>query len=372
MKIGISAWRLYGQRLGIVRYIEYLIKYWKCHLHEDDEVILFVHTPIDIENTFPGMRVRQVVIKPKLTNFLWENFLLPRHLQGIDILFGPSYTLPLLYRGKTVVAIHSVNEAEKSTHSLFHKLTYSLKYKLSCKTADLVIANSQHIKDRIKDHYGIPADKIKVVWLGVDDAFQPSSDLTINKEKRINYLGRDVPYILFVGSLSERKNVPLLMRAFSRLKTTTKLPHCLLLIGPNRTGISLDDFAKDLGISDSLFQDDGIFRSHTEIIPIYNGADLFVYPVSSEGFSLTVAEAMACGVPVITSSSTTLGEIANGYAHTIPEINEKSLVNAMREVLTNDKYKSKLREKGLERSTVLRWRTTAGKMISILRDALSS
>jgi glycosyltransferase involved in cell wall biosynthesis len=368
MHIGFSAWRLVGQRLGIGRYIEYMLKYWNGLLEPSDRVTVFVHEPFDPSSLGLSDQFRVEVINPRLTNAVWENALLPQYLRGIDVLFGPSYTLPLLYRGKSVVAIHSVNPVR---HGYFSGW-YEYKYRLSAKVADLVIVNAQSVKERVEQYYGIPAHKIEVVWLGADYVFSPVDDAARLIATRAKYLGADVPFVLFVGGLSARRNVPLLMRAFARLKREHAIPHKLLMVGPNRGNVPLADLTAELGLHDSLIQIDGHFEHHSELAAIYAAADMYVMPSASEGFLLTLAEAICCGTPVVTSTESALGEVANGYTYTIAELSEDVLANAMWEVLSQPELRALLRKQEIERSKLLRWDVTAKKTLDLLRRIAES
>lgn len=371
MRLGVSAWRLQGQRLGIGRYIEYLIKYWGKMLAAPDRVIVYTHQPLDEGfSDLPGT-IENRLVRPKLTNALWENLLLPRAAAGLDVLFGPSYTLPLAYRGRTVVAIHSVDEAA-GIHSLWHRMTYTQKYRLSALKADIVIANAHSTKERLAEYYGIPREKIEVVWLGVDESFRPIDDPAVLRRTREQYLGSDRPYILFAGGLSRRRNIPALLAAFALLKSRDKIPHCLLLFGPNRGNVPLRELAESLSISDSVVHTDGRFSDHTRLVPIYAAADLFVLPSSSEGFSLTLVEAMSCGTPAITTNRAALGEVANGYALTLEEPTVEALAEAMRSVLGDPALRESLRARGLERARQFRWETTARRTLDILRRVAES
>lgn len=367
MKVGVSAWRLYGQRLGVARYIEYLLKHWSTMIRPDDRVTLYVHQPADPELLRLSERYDARLVRPKMTYALWENLLLPFAANGVDVLFGPSYTVPLTYRGRSVVVIHSVDEVQPGALPLWHQLTYTQKYRLSAHHADKVIVNAVSTKERVHERYGVPEDKIEVIWLGADEAFAPIHDPALLREARIRYLGADKPYILFVGGLSKRRNVPMLLEAFGILKRERKIPHSLLLVGPNRAGLPLDDLVRHYGIADSVVQTDGRFSHHTELVPIYNAADLFVLPSSSEGFSLTLAEAMSCGVPVVTVNRAALGEVAFGYASTIDDPNVDDLARAMDRVLSDETTSRALRAKSLERAKSMRWRDTAHKTLDVLR-----
>lgn len=361
-----------GPRYGVSRYTEYLIKHWGTMLGSSDAITLYTHSPLHDDFTSCKVPITNKVVRPKLTNALWENLLLSGVTKDIDVLFGPSYTLPLKYQGKSVVSIHSLNEAVDGVHSLLYKLTYSQKYRLSAVRADKVITNSYSTKERIIDYYRIPEDKVEVIWLGADEAFQPIHDDALTRHTRVSCVGTDCPYIIFVGSLSERRNIPMLIKAFSLLKRREGIPHSLLLVGANPGHLPVHDLAKQFGISESVIHMEGKFTHHSELAAIYNAADLFVMPSSSEGFSLTLAEAMSCGLPVITSNKSALGEVANGYALTLDELTEDTLTDAMSKVLNDSELNKKLRIGSLERAQSLRWRHTARKTLSILQAVSDS
>jgi glycosyltransferase involved in cell wall biosynthesis len=366
MRVGVSGWRLAGQPLGVSRYIEYVLKRWHGMLRPSEEVTVYVTEPIEASRraSFDGFRVEEV--RPRLTNALWENLLLPRRATDLDVLFGPSYTLPLTYRGRTVVAIHSADEAGK----LFPHWKYwshEQKYKWSARKANRVIVNAHVVKAGIMESYGIPEEKIDVVWLAAGEAFRPLNDPELVRATRRKFLGADRPYVLFVGGLSKRRNVPLLMAAFGALKKRAKLPHALLLVGPNRSNIPLAQLAGELGITDSFVQTDGRFGSHQELAAVYNAADVFVLPSSSEGFSLTTAEAMACGTPIVTVNHAGLGEMANGYAMMLESPKVELLTDALHQLLTDETLRLKIGAQCLERSKVFSWDTTARRTLDILR-----
>jgi glycosyltransferase involved in cell wall biosynthesis len=370
MHIGVSAWRLHGQRLGIGRYIEYLLRHWNVLLAPGDRVTIFTHAPFDPRSLGLSPAFVNRVIQPALTNALWENFLLPRATAGIDVLFGPSYTLPLFYSGPSVVTIHSVDEAA-GAHSVWHRLTYSQKYKLSARRAHRVITNAQSTSDRVHTAYGIPRDKLSTIWLGADDAFRPIDDEALLTSTRERLLGSDRPYILFVGGLSNRRNVPMLIEAFSRLKKRDGIPHALLLFGANRDNVPFREVAERCGVSDSVVQTDGVVAEHRELAAVYNAASVYVLPSSSDGFSLTLAEALSCGTPAITVNCAALGEVAHGYALTIETPNLEDLTNAIGRVLADPALAQSLRTKELERAAQLKWNVTAQRTLDVLRQVAS-
>src|SRR5262249_6962 len=153
---------------------------------------------------------------------------------------------------------------------------------MSAHTADRVIANSHYVKTCLERRYGVPSGKIDVIWLGADDAFRPMEDSELLRETRVRYLGSDRPFLLFIGRSSRRRNIPLLLEAFSILKKKYRIPHALLLMGPNRAQIPLAELAQRLGISGSVVHTIGQVAHHSELVPVYCAADAFVLPSSSE------------------------------------------------------------------------------------------
>jgi glycosyltransferase involved in cell wall biosynthesis len=126
--------------------------------------------------------------------------------------------------------------------------------------------------------------------------------------------------------------------------------------------------ARDLGISDSVVQTDGKVDDHREVVAVYNAADVYVYPSSYDGFSLTVVEAMACGVPVIMADRAALREIASGgSALLISEPTVDELSRAIEQVLFDRDLRQQLSRRGIERARSLTLRETARGTLEVLR-----
>lgn len=306
------------------------------------------------------------VVEPRLTALLWEQLVLAKRSKEMDVLFGPSYTLPLGYRGRCVVAIHSANETQPGSHPWWY-FAYKELYELSAKKADAVIVPSESTKADIQRHYGIAAEKIAIVPQGADDSFRPIHDEQLLTQTRTRLLGDNLPYILFVGKLSQRRNVPLLMEAFARLKRKTRLPHKLVLFGPNHVNLPLTELAERLGITADLVQTDGKVTDHKELVAIYNAADVFVHPSSYEGWSMTTMEALACGTAVVAVNRGGLGEVANGHASMIEEPTAENLADSIEQVLTDPALKQQLREKARKRGSQFRWEDTSRMTLDVMR-----
>lgn len=368
MRIGVVARRLSGQPFGIGRYMQYLLEHWNDQLEAGEEVVLFTWEDLELPEVELSDAFSVEVVRPRTLGTLWENALLPPRARGLDVLFGPSYTVPLTYPGRTVVATHSVNERYDGAHEWWYHLTYSPLYRLSARKADRVITPLESTKRDVAEFYGVPADKISVAEEGASDIFRPVDDPELLRETRLRWLGEDRPYVLFVGKMSRRRNIPSLVRAFARVKHEEDLPHALLLFGRNVLDHPLEEMAAELGIEDSLVQTDGKVDRHEEVVPVYNAADLYVYPSSYDGFSVTLVEAMACGLPVVTVDRAAMGDIAGGHAVTVDEPEVDQLSEAMRRVLTDPDYRDEVGRRCLERSRDFTWRHCAQRTLDVLRD----
>jgi glycosyltransferase involved in cell wall biosynthesis len=139
-------------------------------------------------------------------------------------------------------------------------------------------------------------------------------------------------------------------------------------MGPNHLGVPLEQLAAELGISDSVVQTDGKFPDHGELISIYNAADLYVNASQYEGFSMTLVEAMACGLPVVVSNRAALAEIAGGSGYMIDEPEADAFAEAIYQVLSDSELNRSLRSKSLERARSYRWEGFARDTLEILRQ----
>lgn len=372
MIFGVNALRLSGQRLGIGRYIEYLLRYWSAMLKLDERVFVYVRQEVELSDLQLSDRFTIRVVPSRLDGVLWETFVLARHFRETNVLFNPSYTIPIGYRGRTVVATHSVNEAEKGTHPWWYHLTYRQRNKLSARLADAVIVPSVTTRGHVENLYGVPADRITVAREGAPVSFAKVEDKALITKTRRRYLGDDSPYVLFVGKASQRRNIPALIEAFSRVKRADKIPHKLLLFGPNVMGLPLESLAARFGVADSVVQTDGQLAKHADILPIYSGADLFVHPTAAEGASLTIVEAMACALPVITVGRGAVAEYVADGAFTVEAPTPDQLEHAIRRVLTDHALAAALSRKALARSLDLRLDATAQTTLDVMRRVATS
>lgn len=371
MHIGVNGRRLEGQRFGVARYIEYMLKFWSRQLNQADRVTLFLRNPVDTTTIGLSDQFSVQVAPLPFSGVAWENLVLSRVARSVDVLFCPSYTAPLLpLRTPIVVATHSLNEAMPGTHSWVHNQTYSRWYRWSARRARRVLAPSEWTARALQKHYGVPSNRIDVVPLGVDlDTFRPVDDGELLRCTRRRYLGADVPYVLFVGKMSRRRNILSLLVAFARVKAKYDLPHKLLLFGPNHEGIPLAETIRELKMTNDVIQTDGRVASHSDLVPVYAAAEVFVHPTTCDATSLPVHEAFAVGLPVLTVRTAGIAEIAEGAAYLVDEATPDGIAAGLETLLLNPDLRSQVRCRGLERAKLCSWDGVAAQTLEVLRRA---
>ena len=225
-----------------------------------------------------------------------------------------------------------------------------------------VIADSESTRSDVIRRFGIAPTKVAVVYPGYDPELYYLGDPDAGTS-----VGED-PYILYVGNLLPHKNLPRVFDAFAILRR--RLPVRLIIRGEGWPAYtrSLYEQVETLGLAESVsfleYADERTLRG------LYAGAACLVLPSLGEGFGLPVLEAMACGLPVVTSRVSSLAEVAGDAALTVNPYDATELSDAMHRVLTDDGLREDLRRRGLERARRFTWRQTAEQVSAVLDEAM--
>ncbi len=230
--------------------------------------------------------------------------------------------------------------------------------------SDVILTVSEYGKREVAKYVGIPGEKIKVIYNAVDERFRP-----LKLEEVREYLRRrhyPERYLLFVGAIEPRKNIGTLLRAFKKIEKDFDNVY-LVIAGP--MGWLYEDVFKkveDLRVKDKV-RFTG-FVSDEELVYLYNGAEVFVYPSFYEGFGIPVLEAMACKVPVVVSDSSSLPEIVGDAGVLIDPNSVDDLAVAVMGIL-GDKDRAKgLSERGYSVSKSFTWERSARKLMDVFKD----
>ena len=345
MKIGIDCQALENQQSGLGRYTEQLLSYFRPPTtgHE----ILSFKKPSKI-----GSRTYDRLI--------WENIYLPKvaRKNKVDILHTPAFCMPYIKgRWKAIVTIHDLIGAKFPEHLSFASRCYWSQWlPYVNRKADLIIADSECTKKDIMELMKVPEHKIRVIYLAADKQFKPcpKNDSLARCEK----YNIPQPYILFLGNVEPRKNLPRLIRSFSTLRRKNKIQHSLVIAGSRSWKYpEIDHVIRET--ETGAFIKFLNYVDEKDLVYLYNGADLFVYPSIYEGFGLPLLEAMQCGVPVLTSNVSSMPEVGGDAVFYINPSNEGELADGIYTILSNTAVMKKLREKGLEQIRKFNWEITA-------------
>lgn len=288
----------------------------------------------------------------------------------IDLYHATHYVLPLWVPCKAVVTIHDI------IHLLYpeylpNRLAFYYAERMirhGLHRGDRVITVSHNTRSDLRDYFGVAGRKIEVVHNGIENAFRKELDAEV-RNRRLHQLGLKTGYVLFVGNPKPHKNLDNVVKAYAQAVRGGDIDAPLVCVG-DRSGIEqkIRRRAEQLGLEDRI-----ILLGHVaqEVLPaIYQGAKLFVYPTLYEGFGLPVVESMASGVPVITSNTSALKEIAAGYAHLVSPMDVDAMAGAIRRCLLDEEHHKSLRVAGLRRSQDFSWKRAAEQTLNVYRLAL--
>jgi glycosyltransferase involved in cell wall biosynthesis len=289
-----------------------------------------------------------------------------------DLLHIPSMAAPLLAPAPFVVTIHDAIPFQYSAYRASAAMRAHLAMMTrTVRAARLVIAPSQSAARDIVDALGIDAERIRVVHEAADPACAPADDPAAVRPV-LERFGIHQRYIFNVGGLDVRKNVPLLIDAFARLRPLLPDPVQLVIAGAAHSDNPsvfppIAPIIDRLGLRDVVVLTGRV--SEADKLALYQGAALYVTPSYAEGFGLTALEAMACGVPTIAANRTSFPEVVRDGG-LLAEVDADSLVTLMRLVLDNPAVAADLRARGIARSAQFSWRRAADETIAVYREVL--
>lgn len=284
-------------------------------------------------------------------------------------LFHATYTLPPALPCPGIVTVHDVSfRLFPRAFSPRDRLVLSLAVARSVRVATRVITISESSRRDILRLYRVPEERVTAIPLAASARFQPVTSAARLDEVRHRYnLPRD--YILAVGNLQPRKNLPRLLRAYAELKLHDDAVPSLVLAGKALWRESdVYRTATTLGLAGAI-----VFTGYVpdnDLAALYSGALCFVYPSLYEGFGLPVLEAMACGTPVIASATSSIPEVAGDAALLVNPLEEAELARAMRRLIDDESLRARLRSNGRAHAANFSWTVTARRTGEVYAEAI--
>lgn len=373
MRLAVDGWRLHGQRTGVGRYILNVLRHWEepATPARFDKITVYSPQPLDRQALSLPAGVQQKALASRWPMLVWDNLRLGPSVKE-DVLWCPSYSRPLMSRPKTVVTLF------EATLKLYPHLfppsswyasssAYLRLYEWSARHATLVLTCTESAKQDLIRAYHVPAEKIRVVPLAPLSLFHPSAQADSGRDVRVRYFGEDAPYFLYVGKLTPRRNVPLLMEAFAAWRLESRRPHRLVVIGLNTTALNLEEHARQLGIENAFVHKS--YVSDEDLEGLYRAAYAFVLPYSYEALSLTAQEAQASGLPVITCDTPGLREVTGGLALYMKEPGKREIADALETIAADPALRDRLAREGITFANQFTWERTARETMNVLWEA---
>jgi glycosyltransferase involved in cell wall biosynthesis len=309
---------------------------------------------------------------PAFAPFLWRPFWiqaavprLARRLR-LDLYHFTGDVAALGLDAPYVVTIHDLSILRMpETHPLYRRLGYRVLLGRSAHGGRRVITDSEASADDIVRLLGVPRERVDVVPLAADETFRPIADAERLTAVRRRY-GLDAPFVLYVGNVEPRKNLPRLIEAFARVE----IPDVTLALvgglawGTNSTTRRIHELGLDRRVRLLGYVPD------EDLPSLFSAAELFAYPSLLEGFGLPVLEAMACGAPVLTSQTDALVEIADGAARLVDPYSVDAIAEGLAELLSQPRERARLAVAGLARARRYSWEATARLTLDAYHRAL--
>ena len=286
---------------------------------------------------------------------------------GVDLFHAPHYTLPSGLHGRSVVTIHDLIHLKFPQYFSSAQRAYArFMVGHAVRNAGAVIADSRNTKDDLVELFGIDANRVNVVHLGISESFHRMESAHIKRFRQKHDL--EAPYLLFVGNVKPHKNVATLLRAFARVRPRYPDLRLVFVGGRCLQDQGLADLARDLSVTESV-RDLGRIGDE-EVLGTYNAAEMLVFPSQYEGFGFPILEAMACGIPTVVSSGGSIPEVA-GDASIICDPGEPdSFAEAIGILLTDTARRARLISLGRERIKQFTWHETARRTLKVYEEVL--
>ncbi|MBI3671389.1 glycosyltransferase family 4 protein [Candidatus Azambacteria bacterium] len=362
-----------GKQTGVEEYALNILR--EISKSREDDFLLFYNAFFKIGIEKDILNKDNVFLKDfNVPNKLLDLFVffnipkLDKLVGGADVFFSPHFlSAPVSKDAKKVVTFHDLSFLHYPEFFSFKKKYWHFTQdpKKQAKEADRIIAISESTKSDLVNFYNIPDEKISVVYSGVDESFRPipKSDQNLERVKKKYNLPEN--FILYLGTIEPRKNILGIIEAFEKVREKRKVN----LVIAGTFGWLFSDIIKRA--ENSRFKDDIVFTGfvdQADKVYLYNLAEVFVYPSFFEGFGFPPLEAMACGVPIITSNCSSLPEVVGDAGIMIDPYKPSEIAEAIDLVLESGALRSALRERGIEQSKKFSWEDAGKKTLSILES----
>ena len=352
---------------GISRYIYYLLVELR-RLAGADEFTAFVGSETDDPALAATSRFRLQRAGPRgsqpVARIVWEQLRQPavlRH-ERVELLHSLAFAQPLLWRGPSVVSFMDLSFLRfPRAFNRANRLYLTVMGRAAVRRADHLLAISESTRQDLIKLLGAAPERVTVTYCGVDPSFRPLPADAVARFRARHELPER--FILYVGTLEPRKNVPRLLEAYARLVRAGDAPPLVIVGARGWRHASIDARLAALGLGERVRLLG--YLPAADLPLCYNAADLFVYPSLYEGFGLPPLEALACGTPVVTSNTSSLPEAVGDVAVCVDPRDVGKLAAAMRQVLDDASLRARLRASGIDWAAGFTWQRMAEQTLAV-------
>lgn len=374
MKIGIEGQRLYRpKKHGMDMVALELIKNLQL-IDKVNEYVIFVKPDADNHciPSAPNFKIIELGGGPYPT---WEQIALPKaaEKEGCDILHCTSNTGPIFCKVPLITILHDIIYLESVSilkkggtwYQKFGNMYRRWVVPTIARKSLRVVTVSNFEKERIKNFMGLGSNLV-AIYNGVGEHFKKIEDAKILSQAKLKYKLPD-NFMFFLGNTDPKKNTPNVLKAFAEFNATSKTKYKLVMLDFEEK--ALLQILKD--IDHTELRDDIVMTGYVpnvEMPSIINQCKVFLYPSLRESFGIPILEGMACGVPVITSNTSSMPEIAGDAAAIVDPLKLEQIVEALKKIVGDEAYCKNLCEKGIERSKDFSWKRMAEKYLDLYKE----
>lgn len=373
LRIGIEVQRLFRKKKHGMEVVALELIRELQQIDTNNEYIIYVREDVDkcvVETA--NFKIREL---PAKSYFTWEQITLPAAVKedNLDFLHSTCNTSALRLSVPLILTLHDVIYLEKTdfkgtAYQNFGNIYRKLVVPRVVKMSKLIITVSNFERGVILNRLNLSEQAVKVIYNAVSSKFTTAFDFALLEKFRISY-SLPISFILFLGNTAPKKNTVNVVKAYVDYKRQT--PDGLPLVILDYDKSLVYELLNKLNAADlaQSFLFPGYIPSE-EMPLLYNNCTLFLYPSLRESFGLPILEAMACGVPVITSRTSSMPEVADDAALFVDPFNPEDITDKMVNLLSDPNLMLQMRERGLKRAAQFTWRSVAEQMLSVYNTLL--
>ena len=364
MRIGIML-RHYDQHGGGVRVYTQRLLHALLQLRSGHEFVFMYRNPALIGTYAASPEVEEVALSARSV-LAWDQLAVPSAIRrlGIDLLFNPKYSIPLMTSCPSVWVCHGLDWYVMPWGSrLADRISHRFLVPRYAAKAGAIVAVSEVTREHVMHYLNVPPARVATVYSGVDDVFRrPLSDTRINEIRQKYSLPER--FLLYAGAIYPPKNFTRLVRAYAEVGPSHGIP--LVVAGGENRFLSERELKEPdaLGIAEWVRWPGWVEQE--DLVGFYAMAEALLLPSIFESCGLPVLEAMAAGCPVVTSDRYGTKELAEGAAVLVDPESVDSIATGIRRVLHDESLRTELLRAGRERSRAFTWQRCAEGTLGVL------